>query len=269
MLPPGALRCAANEDGRQQEAMAEDVAELRQFYARPIGQMARRLILSKIRARWVSVAGARIVGFGYATPYLSVFREEAERTLAFMPAKQGVMEWPAGGPSSVALVEPEIWPLIDSMLDRVLIVHGLEISSRAEDVLREAWRVLAPGGTLLAIVPSRRGIWARVDTTPFGHGRPFSRTQLTQLLEDTFFTPEYWSEALFFPPVERGLVLRWAVAIERFGLGLGLPFAGVHVVEARKVVHRPIPAQAVRKLEPARSPVLAPGTSPAPSPRAR
>ena len=46
-------------------------------------------------------------------------------------------------------------------------------------LLREVWRVLAAGGRLLAVVPNRRGVWARIDTTPFGHGRPYSRSQIT------------------------------------------------------------------------------------------
>lgn len=244
--------------------MADDVAELRDFYASPLGQVARRIILSRVRGRWLSGAGARVLGLGYAIPYLGIFREEAERTVAFMPAAQGVMEWPAGGPSATALVLPDTWPMVDSMIDRVLVVHGLEMWDRADEVLREIWRVLAPGGRLLAIVPNRRGIWARVDTTPFGHGQPFSRSQLTRLLEGALFEPEYWGEALFFPPAESGLILRWSVTIERFGTRFGFPPPGVHVVEAVKLVHRPIAAPAVMKLEPARSPVLAPGASPEP-----
>ena len=40
----------------------------------------------------------------------------------------------------------------------------------------------AAGGRLLIVVPNRRGVWARSDTTPFGHGRPYSRSQITHLL---------------------------------------------------------------------------------------
>ena len=51
-----------------------------------------------------------------------------------------------------------------------------------EGLLREVWRVLAPSGRMMAIMPNRRGVWTRTDNTPFGHGRPYSRSQITQLL---------------------------------------------------------------------------------------
>ncbi len=119
--------------------------------------------------------------------------------------------------------------------------------------------MLASGGRLLAVVPNRRGLWARMDTTPFGHGRPYSRAQINQLLRETWFTPTGWSEALYVPPVARGWFLRSAVAWERTGATLSAPFAGVHLVEATKQVYRAIPARRVkRRLVPALEPALAP-----------
>lgn len=112
---------------------------------------------------------------------------------------------------------------------------------------------------MLAVVPNRRGLWARMDTTPFGHGRPYSRSQINQLLRETWFTPTGWSEALYVPPVERGWFLRSAVAWERTGATLSAPFAGVHLVEATKQVYRAIPARREkRRLMPALEPALAP-----------
>jgi len=156
-------------------------------------------------------ARAAHCGIGYATPYLGLFREEAERCLAFMPAAQGVVKWPSQMPTLTALVEELELPLPDAAVDRVLLVHALEMSQDAEAMLREVWRVLAPGGRLLAVIPNRRGVWARTDTTPFGHGRPYSRSQLTHLLRETWFTPTGWGEALYLPPVASGWFLRSAV----------------------------------------------------------
>lgn len=237
--------------------MSVDVVDLRAFYGQPLGQVARRFLARAIRAHWASVTGHRILGLGYATPYLGLFREEAERTLAFMPAAQGVVNWPSRTPSLAALVEDTLMPLPDAAVDRVLCVHVLENTSHAADVLREVWRVLAAGGRMLAVVPNRRGLWARMDTTPFGQGRPYSRPQITQLLRETWFTPVGWSEALYMPPMPRGLWMRSSYAWERVGSSLSLPFAGVHLVEATKQVYRPIPARKVR-LAPVLEPALAP-----------
>jgi SAM-dependent methyltransferase len=239
--------------------MTMDVVDLRNFYAQRLGVVARRFVSRGVRARWADVAGQRVLGIGYATPYLGLFREQAERCLAFMPAAQGVVKWPSASPALTALVDADELPLPDGTVDRLLLVHALELSSDAGTLLREAWRVLAPGGRLLAVVPNRRGVWARLDTTPFGHGRPYSRTQITQLLRETWFTPVGWSEALYVPPIPRGWFLRTAAAWERAGASISAPFAGVHIVEATKQVYRAIPARKEkRRLVPALEPALAP-----------
>ena len=174
-----------------------------------------------------------VLGVGYPTPYLGLFREEAERCLAFMPAVQGVVKWPTNRPSLAALVDELELPLTDSAVDRVLLVHALEMARDPIALLREVWRVLAGGGRLLIVVPNRRGVWARLDTTPFGHGRPYSRSQITHLLREAWFTPTGWGDALHVPPVARGWFLRSAVAWERAGSAVATPFA---VVPSRRGV---------------------------------
>jgi len=238
-----------------------DVVDLRNFYAQPLGAVARRFVGRGIRERWDDTHTLRVLGIGYPTPYLGLFREEAERCLALMPAPQGVVRWPSTRPALAALVEEDELPLTDSAIDRVLLVHALEMSSDPVGLLREVWRVLAGGGRLLAVVPNRRGLWARMDTTPFGHGRPYSRSQITHLLRETWFTPTGWGEALFVPPVERSWFLRSAVAWERSGGTIAAPFAGVHIVEATKQIYRAAPAREKRRLVPVLKPALA-GPSP-------
>src|SRR5258707_2864353 len=176
-----------------------------------------------------------------------------------MQAVQGVVKWPSANPTLTALVDEHELPLADSSVDRVLLVHALEMSHDAPTLLREVWRVLAAGGRLMAVVPNRRGLWARIDTTPFGHGRPYSRSQITQLLRETWFTPTAWGEALYVPPIEQTWFLRSAVAWERTGATVSAPFAGVHIVEATKQVYRNLPARRKKMvLVPSLEPVLAP-----------
>jgi SAM-dependent methyltransferase len=236
-----------------------DVVDLRNFYAQRLGKATRRFIGRGIRRRFADTRGLRVLGIGYPTPYLGIFRDEAERCLAFMPAAQGVIKWPSERPSLAALTDEFELPLADAAVDRVLLVHALEMSHEADAMLREVWRVLTPSGRMLAVVPNRRGLWARTDSTPFGHGRPYSRSQITQLLRETWFTPAGWSEALYVPPVTGGWILRSAPAWERAGATVWTPFAGVHIVEATKQVYRPIPARRERqRLVPALRPALVP-----------
>src|SRR3979409_600532 len=254
--------------------MTIDVIDLRDFYSRRLGIGGRQLINRAIRARWPNADGQRVLGLGYPTPYLGLFREDSERCIAFMPAAQGVLKWPTArpaqtvwkwlpaGPALAALVDEFSLPLPDAAVDRILLVHALEMSDDPEGLLREVWRVLAPSGRVMAVIPNRRGVWTRTDTTPFGHGRPYSRSQITQLLRQTWFTPTAWGEALFMPPVRGGWLLRSAMAWERVGAALSLPFAGVHIVEATKQVYRAIPAHRERtRLIPALEPALVPSST--------
>lgn len=242
--------------------MYDDAARLRDFYATPLGQLARRVIARRIRERWPNVSGMDVIGLGYAAPYLRVFRGEARMTAALMPRSQGAVQWPHTGPYRAALV-PEIeLPLRDNSVERVLVIHGLEHVEPRQDYLEEIRRVLMPQGRVIVAVPNRRGAWAALDTTPFGHGRPYSVGQIEKLLRKASLDPVGVAPCLFAPPF-RARVLPWAaLAWERIGKSLWPAFAGVVIVEAIKQVHAEVRA-------PAKKPAFAPvpalgGLSPAP-----
>src|SRR5215207_3569052 len=105
-----------------------DVVDLRNFYAQSLGIVARRFVGRGIRVHWPNARGERIAGIGYATPYLGIFREEAERCLAFMPAAQGVVKWPSNRAGLASLVDETQLPLTDAAVDRVLLIHALEMA---------------------------------------------------------------------------------------------------------------------------------------------
>lgn len=229
--------------------MWNDVLDLRDFYASGLGLTARRLLRRKLRAIWPKLAGERVLGFGYAVPYLGLWQGEAERTVAVMPAEQGVLHWPSDNPNATALSEETHLPLPDRAIDRVLLVHAVESSEALRAMLREIWRILADGGRMIVIVPNRRSLWARLERTPFGHGRPFSVGQITRLLRDSMFTPLKTEMALAMPPFRSRLLLAWAPAWDRYG-SKGLSFlAGAIVIEASKQVYaaHAIPARAQRR----------------------
>lgn len=240
--------------------MALDVVDLRSFYATPLGRVARRFIGDIVAERWNNVTGLSVLGVGFATPWLDRFREKAVRVIAFMPAEQGVVNWPVdGGISSTALVDCTMMPLPDACIDRILVVHALEVSDSPHEMLAEIWRILTPGGRMLLVAPNRRSVWARLDTTPFGQGQPYSRGQLRALLREAQFSPIFEGSALYVAPFRRPSLLRLASAFEKIGEKLGLPGAGVHVIEATKQVYRLVPARrAARRALPRLEPALAP-----------
>ncbi len=221
--------------------MYPDVVDLRGFYARPLGRVARRLIGHQIRGVWPNVTGMAVAGFGYATPYLQPFVGEATRVIGLMPAQQGVDRWPEEAFNLTTLVQEDHLPLPDECIDRIVLIHSVESSEALRELLRQVWRVLAPGGRVLIVAPNRRGFWARRETTPFGHGRPFTRTQLRDLLRGAMFTPTLWRSCLFMPPFGAKPFLKSAVAWERFGHMAGQRFAGVILVEAAKEVYLATP----------------------------
>ncbi len=228
--------------------MASDVIDLRDFYRTALGQVARRVIRRAVQRVWPDLHGLRVLGIGYATPFLSALSPNTERTIAVMPASLGVLAWPPDGRNVVTLADEGELPFADYSIDRVLLVHALETTEEVGAMLKEIWRVLAGGGRLLVVVPNRRGIWARLDLTPFGSGRPYTLSQLSQLLRDEQFTPIGSDAALFIPPASSRVLRRSAAAWERIGRRWFPTFAGVLLVEATKQIYaKPAAARQPRR----------------------
>lgn len=234
--------------------MWSDVVDLREFYARRLGRTAQRFVRRRLRALWPDVTGQRVLGLGFATPYLGVFRGEAERVIAAMPAGQGVLHWPVGERGLTMLTDETELPLPDLSMDRVLIVHALEYAEQVRPLLREVWRVLADSGRLIIVVPNRRGLWARFESTPLGYGRPYSRQQMNRLLRENMFMPLETSRALFMPPADYGILNSSAPAWERLGSKLFPAAGGVNITEAVKQMYAQ-PALTETKRKRALSPV--------------
>ncbi len=223
-----------------------DVIDLRDFYKGDLGQVARGMIRRAVRRIWPDLKGMRLLGIGYPTPFLTSLLHESERTVAVMPASQGVLVWPPEGRNLVTLADEGELPFADCSIDRVLVVHALEVSEEARAMLKEIWRVLAGGGRLLIIVPNRRGIWARLERTPFGLGRPYTISQLSHLLRDERFIPVGSQGALFIPPARSRTILRAAPFWERIGKRFFPSFSGVILVEAGKQIYAKPTAEVLR-----------------------
>ena len=224
--------------------MSHEVHGLGEFYSAPAGRVAARLLRRRLRALWPDLRGQSVLGLGYASPYVRLWREEAARCLCLLPAHTRPWRWPRKAPSRTAIAEEDALPFPDLVFDKLLLVHGLENAENARRLLREAWRVLKDDGRLLVMVPNRLGLWAHREATPFGHGQPYSMGQLEALLRRQMFRVERREAALFIPPVRSRLLLRGAGAWERLGASLWPRFGGVALVEARKDMFAALPLEA-------------------------
>jgi SAM-dependent methyltransferase len=235
-----------------------DVVDLREFYAGALGQSARALIGRSLGPRLNPAAGQTVLGLGFAHPYFDDQLPENVVTLSFMLARQGVIHWPKEESVRSALVDECDLPLLESVADHVVVVHGLELSEDPQAMLHEIWRVMAPQGKLYLVVPNRRGLWSASDASPFGNGQPFSRSQLAGLLKEARFTAGWWKEALVLPPVVSPWLLKTASVCEMVGTRLVGRFSGVIIVEAMKQVYAFSSGKRTRRLMPRLRPALLP-----------
>ncbi|PHZ86668.1 class I SAM-dependent methyltransferase [Paremcibacter congregatus] len=234
--------------------MYQDVVELKAFYESPLGRITARLIRRQITDLWPDMAGIDVMGLGYATPYLDVYRNRAQHVANIMPAAQGVMRWPRhngnlnkhqdrrdhpyhyNGNLTVLAHEGQL-PIRDAAIDRILMVHILEHTEKSRALLREVWRCLAPGGRVIVIVPNRVGFWSRNDHTPFGHGKPFSTLQIRQLLNDNMLTPTRNRTALHLPAFSNRSLLSLMSGLERTGQRWWPHLSGTLILEAEKQIY--------------------------------
>ena len=223
--------------------MHVDVNELKAFYYRSaLGRAAQSAIRAQMLHMWDAEAtkGQTVVGFGFANPLLRPFRAHARRVISLMPAAQGVMPWPPGEDNVAVLAEETLWPIETGHADRLILLHALDTSDHVAGLLEECYRVLGPGGRALVIVPSRTGLWARKEGTPFFFSRPFTTSQLETRLLAHGLKYERCLTALYQPPWDTRFWLKAGPTIERAGQSIpAWRGGGVLLMEVSKQVPRP------------------------------
>ncbi|MEM9855412.1 MAG: class I SAM-dependent methyltransferase [Pseudomonadota bacterium] len=218
-----------------------DVQTLRNFYYRSsLGRAAQLAMRDQVTTLWPDVKGQAVVGFGFAVPMLRPFLEDAARVIALMPGPQGVMHWPPGQPNVSVLCEETLWPLPDEIADKLLVLHGLDTSEHPAALLEECYRVLAPEGRAIFIVPNRLSAWARREGTPFSYSRPFTPPQIESRLAYHGLETVRHITALYQPPRRTRFWLKAGPLFE--SVGRIIPAwrgGGALIVEVKKQVPRP------------------------------
>lgn len=231
--------------------LTPDLRQLKQFYASPLGSAVAAIVSRAVVQRWPAAAGETILALGFGLPWLAPYLTAKNQIIAAMPGWMGAVFTPdiRTGKNIACMAHEADLPLAGMRVNRVLAVHVLEHADALNNTLEECWRVLVPGGRLLAIVPNRASLWARSSHTPLGYGRPFSAAQLRHLLEEHSFSVVSMHTSLVIPPLQREWLARAALKMERLIACLLPWFGGVWVVEAEKTVYAAVREPAVSTLK--------------------
>ena len=210
-------------------------SDLERFYASRLGETVCYLLLKRVNDLWGDCAGQTMLGMGYAHPLLAGLSASAGACVAVTPHHGQATYWAGTGRGvSACLAEEDRLPFADNTFDRVILLHGVEEADSPRSVLREAWRVLSPEGRLLVAVANRKGLWSLSESTPFGHGRPWTRRQLIAWLNDHLFQVTASTTAVHLPPLNWGPIAHAADGWEAFGQMFTAGLGGVVLVEAVK-----------------------------------
>lgn len=215
--------------------MRQDAVSIQRFYDSSLGRAAARVLSGKLYDLWGHPTGQSMLGVGYALPILEEFTGHTSHLVAAVHADHGPVSWnPNGRGNAAVTVGEDRLPFIDGQFDRVIVLHGLEECANPRTFLRELWRITAPEGRIVLSASNRSGLWARATKTPFGHGRPWSRPQLINLLSGGLFQVTASTSSLFMPPIQSPIVAAGAEGWETLGRYLLPGLGGVILVEAVK-----------------------------------
>lgn len=214
--------------------MRQPASTLEAFYASQLGQSVADLIVQRIVDIWGTCTGERVLGFGYPHPLLGLWKDTASTCVGVSPDDIGPAEYLTDRGNAMALSPEDRLPFRDDAFTRIVLLHCLEEAQNPKQILREAWRVLAPEGKIIVAATNRRSFWSITDSTAFGHGRPWTRRQLMDFMNDSLFQVTASTTAVHMPPLEWSIITSASRSWERAGGVISPGLGGVVLVEAVK-----------------------------------
>lgn len=143
--------------------------------------------------------------------------------------------------SSRPAANSEQLPLASDSIDAVIIHHGLDFTADSHSLLREATRVLRPGGQMLIIGFNPISQWGlarlfkRKLEVPWS-GRFIGKHRLLDWLHLLDLHVELDTSGVYFPPLKFATLLERSQRLESFGNKIRSPFGGVYYVSCKKQV---------------------------------
>lgn len=208
-----------------------DVSDLKNFYRSAYGK-AVYLEVSKLLKEFLLPNPSKRLFVGFGVPYTKQYNG-----LLLMLAHMGIYAWPNQPDNCSALTYEHQWPFSDQEFDEIILLHGLEYSQNANELIDESFRCLKSEGKLIVITPNRRGVWAHNDKTPLGFGKPYSLTQLVNILNKKSFMIVNVKRALYKLPFGKIWGRLFAALFEVIAKGVLQKFSGLVGVVAIKQVY--------------------------------
>ena len=167
--------------------MRQPAATLEAFYASRLGDCAARLMSARMLDLWGDCAGQRVLGIGYPLPLLPLWQAEAASCIGAVPEEIGEVRLSSDRGQTLCLAPEDRLPFPEGLFDRVFLLHALEEADSPRQLLRDAWRVLAPEGRIVVAVTNRRSMWSLDESHPIGNGSPWTRRQMVNFMNDRLF----------------------------------------------------------------------------------
>ena len=217
--------------------MYNNINKLEIFYSSLLGRHCKILINNQLNNFLPNTKGMNILGIGYTFPFIKKLRSESKSLFIF--STNDVINYNLTSIKNKfsCIIDEKKIPISDLHFDRIIICHSLEFIANIENFLQEVWRILNGEGKIIILIPNRLGFWARDEKNPFGHGQPFSKSQIINLLNQNKFEITKIKFSLYIPPNYNDLILKYAKNNDIFFSKWFFGFGGVLIVEAKKQIY--------------------------------
>lgn len=218
-----------------------DVTNFYQFYQTVLGGLVKRVLMENLDELWEKNCDNYICGLGYCEQFLEIYKQRGVKTLSLQSIYSGVYVQNSSLGIRNLLIDENHLPLADNSQTHILSMHLLEHTASPFSYIKEVARVLSPdNGEAIFIIPNRRGLWARIENTPFGHGKPYTKQQIIDVAEAYNLHIKNYKTALFFPPREHPPIRLYVNLAEYIGSHSFLSsYGGVHIIKLVKYAYVP------------------------------
>jgi SAM-dependent methyltransferase len=215
-------------------ADGEDISLLlARWFETPLGARVLRAERAIIEPRLERLFGYHVLQLGGSEQHSLLHASSINHKIQFARRHR------PGAVTPVARLEQ--LPLESDSIDVIIIHHGLDFADDSHTLLREASRVLRPGGHLLVLGFNPVSQWGLWKLFKRGIQVPWSARFLSVgRLQDWFRLLDLHVEdkhcALYFPPFAATRFARTADWLERVGTGMANPLGGVYLFHCVKQV---------------------------------